>query len=578
MLIDLHLSCLVEFDGSVTRRYTALSYVWGELRDVLQSTKANHNNLCVPGALEKPENRNLIPTTILDAMILTYEMDVRFLWVDMLCIRQDDEDHMAQQLQQMASIYGNAYFTIIAASGVDARHGLRGINGSSAPRNFRERIIEFSPDVKMIAWPEDNSDWTLAVWHTRGWTFQERVVSPRTLVFVGDIVYWECREMRCFENLAYGHSNRPAPISPSGEYSLGLKPWPDLEDYFRLVAKYNTRRFKYENDALNAFTSITTVMSNTFQDGFLCGIPDFLFDIGILWSSRSSSVRRGHFPSWSWVGWSGDVAVSRAYTAAWRPISYESNLHDGLAEHDIGQKVRIIPLIKWFKTDRSRQPLIRIRNGWHKCAKREWGHDTPLPEGWKHIEDKDRRKKGQKFEHKAIGNIGFMFPFPVPLAIRKETPELSSPLLDFDTKSCRLTLGDSFRPRASVLVDVGVATPAAFLHINLRDPRGKWAGIIESLFLDEAQYVQGTSCELIAISKGRAKRRQKKQGMKWYMHFQPFAEMEIVDDLGEVKYYSFYNVLWIERKGGIAYRKALGRVWEEIWDHLVIQDVHISLG
>jgi hypothetical protein len=477
----------------------------------------------------------------------------------------------------MASVYGNSYFTIIAASGVDARHGLRGIDGGSAPRNFKERILEFSPDVKMIAEPEDNSDWKPAVWHTRGWTFQERVISPRTLVFVGDTVYWECRAVKCFENLARGSDDRPASRRPSGDYSLDIKPWPDLREYFGLVEKYNTRKFKYENDALNAFTSITTVMSNTFHGGFLCGIPEFLFDIGILWSGKSALTRRSHFPSWSWVGWSGDVAVSSAYMEAWRPISYKSNLFDNdIPELDMGLRVRITPLFEWYKTDRSRQSLIRMKNEWHKFARHKWGQDAQLPEGWKHIDDKDRRKKGQKFEHEDIEDFGFMFPFPVSSSTRNDTAELASLLLDFDTKSCKLALGKSFRPENSALDNL--VKPVLCLHINLHDSRGKWVGIIESTFLDEAQYVQGASCELIAISKGRAKRRQKQKGMEWYIEFQPFPEMEVVDDLKDVKYYSFYNVLWIERKGGIAYRKALGRVWEEVWDHLAIQDVHISLG
>jgi hypothetical protein len=186
------------------------------------------------------------------------------------------------------------------------------------------------------------------------------------------------------------------------------------------------------------------------------------------------------------------------------------------------------------------------------------------------------RKKGQRFECELLPEHRFRIPFPVPSSITSNTIDLSTTLLEFDTKSCTLLLAKSFRSIDPFMESLSASSICLIVHLH--DHRGRWAGVVESLFLDDAEYVEGTSCELIAISKGRVKRRRRGKKVDYYMDFQPFSEMLVVDELADLKYYSFYNVLWIEWKGGVAYRKALGRVWEDAWDRLTVSDVHISLG
>ena len=88
----------------------------------------------------------------------------RYLWVDRLCICQDDREVQTKQIDAMGDIYNNAVFTIIAANGWDANHGLRGIEGLTPPRNLPphvERqdfeIIEPSTSV----WVRHNGDVSL---------------------------------------------------------------------------------------------------------------------------------------------------------------------------------------------------------------------------------------------------------------------------------------------------------------------------------------------------------------------------------------------------------------------------------
>jgi hypothetical protein len=93
-------------------------------------------------------------------------MGLRYLWVDRLCIVQDEPTHLREQLQQMASIYANSYFTIIAADGYDANYGLPGVDSDSSPRSYEEISFEFTANFKMIQKPKTESR-DEAFWHTR---------------------------------------------------------------------------------------------------------------------------------------------------------------------------------------------------------------------------------------------------------------------------------------------------------------------------------------------------------------------------------------------------------------------------
>jgi hypothetical protein len=92
---------------------------------------------------------------------------------------------------------------------------------------------------------------------------------------------------------------------------------------------------------------------------------------------------------------------------------------------------------------------------------------------------------------------------------------------------------------------------------------------IESPYIREDEYALGTHCELIAISEGRASRHE---------FDQPFDEMERVSYIKRQREYVFYNVLWITRVRGIAYRKAIGRVWKEAWTRQIVKVVTVVLG
>ena len=104
---------------------------------------------------------------------------MRYLWVDALCIVQDDPILSHDQISQMGSIYLKAIFTIVAAAGKDADAGLPGV------RPWSRTVDQQSVDILLTAidGPHYDGEVRNSTWSTRGWTLQEEALSARRLIF-----------------------------------------------------------------------------------------------------------------------------------------------------------------------------------------------------------------------------------------------------------------------------------------------------------------------------------------------------------------------------------------------------------
>ena len=96
-------------------QYAALSYVWGPSGRQLKWTA---DRLRTAGGLNR--HWQDVPTTISDAITLCQSLRIPYLWVDALCIPQDDEKLKAQFISEMDRIYGNSFLTIVAPMGKDS--------------------------------------------------------------------------------------------------------------------------------------------------------------------------------------------------------------------------------------------------------------------------------------------------------------------------------------------------------------------------------------------------------------------------------------------------------------------------
>ncbi|RBR27039.1 uncharacterized protein FIESC28_00111 [Fusarium coffeatum] len=192
LLIDVTQGCIAECEEE-RPRFLTLSYTWGNSKN-FRITKVNVEAMKQPGVLNSDVSVSELPRTILDAIKLTRALKERWLWVDSLCIVQDDEESLQHELAAMHQIYASSFITIVAADGQDAEYGIRGLRGISEPRDIKRTILPLSGGER-IAWIENphfeerRSDLS---YNQRMWTSQEYDFSKRRLVIKNGQVKWKC--------------------------------------------------------------------------------------------------------------------------------------------------------------------------------------------------------------------------------------------------------------------------------------------------------------------------------------------------------------------------------------------------
>jgi hypothetical protein len=159
-VIDVDKECLVNMPPGES--YVALSYVWGKTSQ-LTTVKSLVSEFQKPGAFKAN-----LPRTTRDAIDITRDLGFHYLWVDSLCIVQDDDETKGPLISNMDAVYGHAALTIIAASGSNVEAGLQGWR-SSLPE--RQLFIEsIGPDFRLGVLPYFDKAIMQSPHAQRGWT------------------------------------------------------------------------------------------------------------------------------------------------------------------------------------------------------------------------------------------------------------------------------------------------------------------------------------------------------------------------------------------------------------------------
>ena len=95
--------------------YIALSHCWGDVSAIFTTTKATFEDRL----LEIPWSK--LPKSFQDAISITRAIHVEYLWIDSLCIIQDDSEDWKAESVKMAEVYSGAYLTIFSNGSVFGR-------------------------------------------------------------------------------------------------------------------------------------------------------------------------------------------------------------------------------------------------------------------------------------------------------------------------------------------------------------------------------------------------------------------------------------------------------------------------
>lgn len=195
-LVDVRKQCLIP--GPPDAECAALSYVWGKLeRSLLRNLVANRVKLEESDALTPHDS--LLPKTIRDSIMLVKALGIQYLWVDSLCVVQDDYGNKPEQLKAVGPIYSLAKFIIVAAAGDNSDTGLPGVGLS--PRSVGQHIeivrgYKLANKLSIGSVAMDS-----AYWKTRAWTYQDRIFSQALVVFTPHQAYYRCGPFEFSEDL-----------------------------------------------------------------------------------------------------------------------------------------------------------------------------------------------------------------------------------------------------------------------------------------------------------------------------------------------------------------------------------------
>ena len=552
-LIDVETQCICQQTGSSA--YLAFSYVWGTDDTPLVADQANIDVLSEPGSLaaSSPLGRRL-PKSIRDAMTITSRLGYRYLWVDRLCIVQDDEVHKQRQLASMAAIYTNASITIIASHGDDSR-GLPGSEPGHSPLRRPFSIISLPGDVNLLFdnskalgdpyEPPSNYEYP-----RRGWTLQEESLSNRSLHFSHREVKWVCQKMNCreiYDDKRQVRDNRESSI----ELQL-YKAHPDISTYGHLAINYTSRLLKYDDDAVNAFSAIIAAFSRPMKGGMFYGLPELFFEGMLLWQPGEPLLRRRQsgdgVPSWSFLGWAGRGLDLGAWVDLYMYWKYDSASHCMRFQSDN----LLISCVEYFKVDRHTGSCSRIQSSYHDDSRQR------LP--------KDIAPGGRQFRHRV----------EVPLEPLPPAPGSWLPILKFHTKRCCIAIGDII-PRPPGDKDDGC------LDVSLEDESGQVVGAIRLNTAHREEACHEKRLDLIVISRCISSQCRSTRTIPELRIFhakcpQPcFNPKSCLADSWVVPY-DFYNVMWIGWNESVAYRRAVGRVLVSYWDKQRPEDIRVILG
>lgn len=356
-------------------KYAALSHCWGE---------SEHWPQCLT-TLDTLRDRmehiawSTIPQTFRQAILFTRRLGLEYIWIDSVCIIQRDEKDWEAESVLMQSVYSNAYVTITALASHNSHEGLFHPQQEGAPSCllttrwrdskqylFVESMFLRSNVVSSLAncldSPGSNNSHETAEYPLleRAWTFQERLVSPRTLMFGRGQLFLECCSGRIAESYPHRsdeeyeavfngdiHGSKVIrqifadAVANSVEDATTL--WRDL------VRFYSFMKITKLTDRLPAISAVAKQLQMARPtDEYICGVWRKSLHEDLLWANGRNPLDNSLYPtvtyepyvapSWSWASYPEPITFDK-----WHKCS-EIHLVENNVEAEYGDTCgRVLP-------------------------------------------------------------------------------------------------------------------------------------------------------------------------------------------------------------------------------------------
>ena len=284
-------------------RYATLSHRWGveSMPRLLQANMTTLRRIIHPETL---------PRVFIEAMDLCQYLGIRYLWIDALCLIQDDEVDCTAEIKRMGDIYRHAFCNFSALAAARQSVGLYTEADPDISLAFPltvqrgEQRVAFYGYLRRSITQLNDEDLL-----RRGWVFQERLLSARTIHF-GDQISWECADLLANELFPGGVPDdlvvkpRSGLIDPfkvvcllgcghlleaaSDDITAAQKRAIAYDRWFDMVGTYSARELTFEDDIFPAISGLARDFNKVSKDRYLAGLWQGKLLDGLLWGICST--------------------------------------------------------------------------------------------------------------------------------------------------------------------------------------------------------------------------------------------------------------------------------------------------
>ncbi|CAG8959442.1 hypothetical protein HYFRA_00001340 [Hymenoscyphus fraxineus] len=286
--------------------YATLSHCWGSVEQqssIFKLLTTNIEDLCQEIPMTK------LCKTFKEAIEVTKSLGYEYLWIDSLCIIQDDKTDWLKESSLMSTVYGGSIVTIAATGATD------GSNGLFFQRDGKSYDRQFCRTSMGQVWEIRDEKYSMSTYvddaplATRGWVFQERFLSQRTVHFTSKQIVMECQEGINCEAWPSGIPGESWMRSPPRYFPKTT----DMRDWRKVVEFYSKLNLTYPQDKLVALSGVSRQFFDRYGHKYCAGLWWRNIELQLLWRCIESKGPRvpkyfpDRAPSWSWAVCDGQV-------------------------------------------------------------------------------------------------------------------------------------------------------------------------------------------------------------------------------------------------------------------------------
>ena len=335
---------LLETNG-LRARYIAVSHSWGTVVKPYTTMKN------IESLKERIDLENL-PKTFYDSIYIARKLEVQYVWIDSICIIQDNHEDWEREAKIMGLVYEKAYLAISASESSGDHAGFLTPNPDvqmevKLPYQSRSPAFDYlylrNRYTGVIA-PQRST-----ISH-RGWVLQERTLSRRILHFDGTQAHWECSRYRVSEdgdkedtisnvNTSYYLGQHIRPIAKQ-KFSSDISDHTERHEalgilyhfYACKIHEFSDCKLTLASDKLPAILGLGNEISRGTGIRCLEGHLMFeepLFVYSLLWHTEIFGIRGSAIPkqvrapSWSWAAMEG----TRVFHILGQDIKFERRIY-----------------------------------------------------------------------------------------------------------------------------------------------------------------------------------------------------------------------------------------------------------